>query len=192
MGKLFVLVGKSASGKDTIYSAVREDMPEVLNVVSTTTRPMRPNETEGVEYYFISTEDFLLMESRGEFIETRKYNTIQDGQPTVWYYGISKQAIDLEKGNHIVIVDLNGLEELKKVFGKNVVTVYVYVEDKEREERAKKRGGFEQAEWDRRLEDDNVQFNKERIDRDVDYIVHNINLQQSINEVKNIIDKHYN
>lgn len=192
MGKLFVLCGKSSSGKDTIYSAVREDMPEVLNVVSTTTRPMRPNETEGVEYYFISTEDFLLMESRKEFIETRKYNTIQDGQPTVWYYGISKQAIDLEKGNHIVIVDLNGLEELKKVFGKNVVTVYVYVEDKEREERAKKRGGFEQAEWDRRLEDDNVQFNKERIDRDVDYIVHNINLQQSINEVKNIIDKHYN
>lgn len=192
MGKLFVLVGKSASGKDTIYSAVREDMPEVLNVVSTTTRPMRPNETEGVEYYFISTEDFLFMENRGEFIETRKYNTIQEGQPTVWYYGISKQAIDLEKGNHIVIVDLNGLEELKKVFGKNVVTIYVYVEDKEREERAKKRGGFEQAEWDRRLEDDNFQFNKERIDRDVDYIVHNINLQQSINEVKNIIDKHYN
>lgn len=192
MGKLFVLCGKSSSGKDTIYSAVREDMPEVLNVVSTTTRPMRPNETEGVEYYFISTEDFLLMESRSEFIETRKYNTIQDGQSTVWYYGISKQAIDLEKGNHIVIVDLNGLEELKKVFGKNVVTIYVYVEDKEREERAKKRGGFEQAEWDRRLEDDNVQFNKERIDRDVDYIVHNINLQQSINEVKNIIDKHYN
>jgi guanylate kinase len=53
MGKLFYLMGKSASGKDTIYKKVKEEMPELKPIVIYTTRPIREGETEGVEYYFV-------------------------------------------------------------------------------------------------------------------------------------------
>lgn len=186
MNKLYILCGKSASGKDTILKEIQKEF-SMLPVISTTTRPMRPNEHEGVEYFFISTDTFLNMEANNEFIETRTYNTIENGLPSVWYYGISKQAIDLSKGDHIVIVDLNGLEELKKEFKEEVVSIYIFIDDEERERRAMNRQGFEKAEWDRRLIDDNKQFASDRIKRDVDFIVHNTDLQEAVKNVKNII-----
>ena len=185
--KIYVLCGKSGSGKDTVYRAVQGELG-LLPIVSTTTRPMRPSEKEGVEYYFISDEEFKEMESKDEFIETRYYNTIQDGKEAIWYYGISKGAIDLDKGDHIVIVDLNGLEELIAVYGDSVVAIYIHVEDEERERRAILRGGYEEAEWNRRLEDDNIQFNYERINKNVNFIVHNLELGATVRTVKNIIE----
>lgn len=51
MGKIFYVMGKSASGKDTIYKELRERIPELKTVVLYTTRPIRDGETEGVEYH---------------------------------------------------------------------------------------------------------------------------------------------
>lgn len=184
--KIYVLVGKSASGKDTIYRAVQEEL-KLIPIVSTTTRPMRPHEEEGREYFFISKEDFKERELQGEFIETRVYHTFQNGQQADWYYGISKDAIDLEKGNHIVIVDLNGLRELRKAFKNSVVAIYIDVDDAERERRAIERGGFEKAEWRRRLLDDSIQFCPHRVKMFVSHTVPNNDIKEAIESVKGII-----
>ena len=56
MGKIFYVMGKSASGKDTIYKELRERIPELKTVVLYTTRPIRDGETEGVEYHFTTVE----------------------------------------------------------------------------------------------------------------------------------------
>lgn len=185
-GKIFVLCGKSGCGKDTIYRAIQEEL-KLIPVVSTTTRPMRPHEEEGREYFFITKEDFKQRESQGKFIETRTYNTFQNGEKAEWYYGISKDAINLEKGNHIVIVDINGLRELRKNFRKNIVAIYIDVEDQERERRAIERGGFEKAEWRRRLLDDSLQFCPARVRMFVDHIIPNNDVQEAIESVKKIV-----
>lgn len=188
MGKIFVLCGKSSSGKDTIYKIVKEKM-SLIPVVSHTSRPMRPCETEGVEYYFVSKEDFLEMESKSEFVETRVYNTLLNGEKDTWYYGVSKQAINLDKGNHIVITDLNGLADLCKEYKNNVIAIYIEVNDEERERRARIRGGFSEEEWKRRLEDDNKAFNERAISSVVEYTVQNNNLEDSVVRVVDIIKK---
>ena len=56
MGKIFYLMGKSASGKDTIYKKVKEQMPELKTIVIYTTRPIREGEQNGREYHFVDDD----------------------------------------------------------------------------------------------------------------------------------------
>lgn len=58
MGKIFYIMGKSASGKDTIYKELIEKMPKFHSIVPYTTRPMREGEKDGVEYFFVDQERF--------------------------------------------------------------------------------------------------------------------------------------
>ena len=58
MGKIFYLMGKSASGKDTIYKKVKEQLPELKTIVIYTTRPIREGERDGVEYFFKTEDEF--------------------------------------------------------------------------------------------------------------------------------------
>ena len=57
MGKIFYIMGKSASGKDTIYKELIEKMPKFHSIVPYTTRPMREGEKDGVEYFFTDREE---------------------------------------------------------------------------------------------------------------------------------------
>ena len=83
MGKLFCIMGKSASGKDTVYKALVND-PELHlhTVVPYTTRPIREGEAEGENYYFVDESVFCRMAAEGKIIEDRAYNTV-DG---LWRY----------------------------------------------------------------------------------------------------------
>ena len=74
MGRIFYLMGKSASGKDTIYKKLRELCPELRSVVLYTTRPMRDGETDGVEYYFITSEELERFQKNGKIIERLIWN----------------------------------------------------------------------------------------------------------------------
>ena len=83
MAKLFVIMGKSASGKDTLYKDIVARFRGTLNTVVTyTTRPMREGEEEGREYHFISEERMRVMEAAGKVIESRCYQTVHGP----WYY----------------------------------------------------------------------------------------------------------
>ena len=192
--KIFALLGYSSVGKDTILKQVLKDMDDVKPIISTTTRPMRKGETEGVEYYFIDDVEFF---RRGtDFVEQRIYHTKvkENGveKNATWRYGIER--MELEKDDYlIVIVDSVGYKELKNYVGNNkIVPIFISAPQEELKARALARGDLE-AEVDRRLKDDYERFMDFRV-RTVYHEVKNTNgrLEEAIKEVENIITKHIN
>lgn len=192
--KIFALLGYSSVGKDTILKQVLKDMDDVKPIISTTTRPMRKGETEGVEYYFIDDTEFF---RRGtDFVEQRIYHTKvkENGveKEATWRYGIERA--ELEKDDYlIVIVDSVGYKELKNYVGNNkIVPIFISAPQEELKARALARGDLE-AEVDRRLKDDYERFMDFRV-RTVYHEVKNINgrLEEAIKEVEGIITKHIN
>ncbi len=135
MGKIFCLMGKSSSGKDTLFkNLIKENELGLLPVVSYTTRPMRTNEVEGREYHFITKEQLEGYKATDKMIEHRVYETVHGP----WHYAtIDDGQIDLESHNYLMIVTLEAYNNLVKYFGeKKVVPLYVEVEDGLRLERA--------------------------------------------------------
>ena len=133
MGKLFYLMGKSASGKDTIYKKVKEEMPELKPIAIYTTRPIRQGETEGVEYYFVDESKLQELEQAGKVIELRAYNTVHG----VWkYFTVDDGQFDRE--DHLIAIGtLESYVQLRTYFGdEKLIPIYVEVEDGVRLERA--------------------------------------------------------
>ena len=192
--KIFALLGYSSVGKDTILKQVLKDMDDVKPIISTTTRPMRKGETEGVEYYFIDDTEFF---RRGtDFVEQRIYHTKvkENGveKDATWKYGIERA--ELEKDDYlIVIVDSVGYKELKNYVGNGrIVPIFISAPQEELRTRALARGDLE-AEVDRRLKDDYERFMDFRV-RTVYHEVKNGEgrLEEAIKEVEGIITKHIN
>ena len=130
MGKLFIFMGKSAVGKDTLYDLVMERCPKYQGVVPYTTRPARDGEKEGKDYYFITEERFREMEQAGQVIESRCYQTVKGP----WYYCTADDGqIDLEHGNYCLLSTLEGYQKIRDFFGPdNVIPVYIEVPDEMR------------------------------------------------------------
>ena len=192
--KIFALLGYMGVGKDTILKQVLKDMDDVKPIISTTTRPMRKGETEGVEYYFIDDTEFF---RRGtDFVEQRIYHTKvkENGveKDATWRYGIER--MELEKDDYlIVIVDSIGYKELKNYVGNTkIVPIFISAPQEELKARALARGDLE-AEVDRRLKDDYERFLPFRI-KTVYHEVKNGEgrLNEAVKEVESIITKHIN
>lgn len=95
MGKIYYIMGKSSSGKDTIYKKLMDRMRGKLKTVTGyTTRPKREGETDGIEYFFVTDEKYREMCSQGIVIESRNYNTIYG----VWtYFTADDGQVEFEK-----------------------------------------------------------------------------------------------
>lgn len=134
MGRLFCLIGKSGSGKDTVFKVLMKDKSlGLLPVITYTTRPRREHETNGVEYYFINTNMLMNYKNADKIIEMRKYDTIKG----VWYYcTLDDGRMDLNSANYIIIGTLEGYRALKKYYKNAVVPLYIEVDDGERLSRA--------------------------------------------------------
>ena len=138
MPKLFLIMGKSASGKDTLYKDIINRFCNRLGiVVPYTTRPKRQGETEGVEYHFITESLMSRMKRDGKVIESRCYQTVYGP----WYYlTVDDGQIDLSKRSSILIVTPAAYEKLRDYFGADrVVPLYIETDDGVRLERALKR-----------------------------------------------------
>lgn len=123
MPNLKILVSESAGGKDSILSAVLRVNPNIKLIVSTTNRDIRVGEVDGVTYNFVDLETITRMINEDLFIEKREYET----EKGLWIYGIPKSAIDIKSNNqYIVIVDFEGLKELKKYLDSNNITYTSY------------------------------------------------------------------
>lgn len=177
---LTILVGKSASGKDAIAKSLIQN-EGFTSLVSDTTRPPRPYEVDGVDYNFVSQDNFFEKLKDNYFIEFRSYSHSPDKDPNtkIWLYGLAQQQLEKDK-KYVAITDVTGTEELLKYFGKeNCFVVSVEAKDKIREERAKGRENkngkheFSQSEWDRRLADDKEKFAPIKIDGIYNYKVEN-------------------
>lgn len=166
---VIVLLGKSGAGKDTLASDLNRNYESLVLCVSTTSRPMRINETQGIHYNFVSSEEFLNKIRNSEMIEYRSYETKFNGVDNIWYYGTEKTAI---KNGSVLVLDLHGLITLKSALTNiNVISFYLDCSDEERKRRAQERGSFCEEEWNRRLIDDNIKFDINEIRKHVNYII---------------------
>lgn len=93
MGKIFCLMGKSSCGKDTIYKKILSDASLPLKtLIPYTTRPARDEETNGVEYYFLTDEEQKQLALQGKIIELRAYHTVHG----VWkYFTVNDHQLNL-------------------------------------------------------------------------------------------------
>lgn len=178
---IVALVGESASGKDSV-GRVLANQYGYKYVVSTTTRPMRSNERNHVDYHFIDEDEFQQLVDNDELVEYRYYDTIENSKPSRWHYGIERKEIDLADGSYIAVVDLKGLKDLQKEYGNRVISIYIKTPEELRRLRAIARDrNFEDEEFQRRLEDDKVKF--ANVYDAVDEIVENIDLDKCVKEV---------
>ena len=188
MGKIFCLMGKSSSGKDTIFKKIRDDKELNLKpIVSYTTRPKRTNETNGVEYFFINEKELNKFEKEDKVIEKRVYHTVHGD----WYYcTINDEQIDLESNNYLLITTLESYKSLKDYFGEDkVYPLYIHVEDGVRLQRALDREkNQENPNFDelcRRFLADNSDFSKENLSTlKINEFYTNKELEECINNIK--------
>ena len=165
MGKIYYMMGKSSSGKDTLLKAVRETLPDIQSVTPYTTRPIRAGEVEGVEYHFTDEAGYKKLEDEGRVIEARVYHTYYGP----WYYFMVDDGnIDLSRENYLVIGTLESYQKTAVYFGRDkVVPVLLELDDGVRLKRALEREmkedvpGYE--EMCRRFLADSVDFSEEKI-----------------------------
>ena len=135
MGKIVCLMGKSSTGKDTIYKKLldREELG-LKRIVPYTTRPMREGEQEGVEYHFTDETGFQELKQGGKIIEDRAYNTVHG----LWrYFTVADASVDLTRYSYCIIGTLEAYVRIREYFGAGkVLPVLIELDDGERLQRA--------------------------------------------------------
>ena len=135
MAKIFCIIGKSGTGKDTIFNRLKNDS-RLNTIVGYTTRPMRENEVDGQEYFFVDRERLEELKKQGKVIECRDYNTVHG----IWsYFTVADNQIK-EDNNYIYIATLESFNKLVDYYGSDsVIPIYIEVDDGIRLERALQR-----------------------------------------------------
>ena len=168
---MIVLTGASASGK-TVTALDLQKRYGLVKAITTTTRDKRVGETDGVEYFFVTKEEFQKRLSENKFVEHSLYN----GN----FYGC---GIDQVSDNKIVVLDPNGLHAFLKLKDKNVVSFLLIADEKTRRERMVSRG--DKAEnVASRIENDVKDFSLENIGK-VDFVINTEN--HSIEQISDMI-----
>lgn len=195
--KIFCIIGKSGSGKDSIFKKLSSDL-NIFNlekIITWTTRPMRDGEIDGIEYHFTSEEEFNKISYNDrigkskDIIECRYYK-VQDGSN--WIYFTKSEDIDPNK-NYIVIATLQTLDSYRKYFGEeNVIPIYIEVGDGLRLARSLNREVIQQnpnySEMCRRYLADEADFSEDNIkQRNIEKRFYNDRLDKCVNEILDYI-----
>lgn len=156
---MIIILGKTCSGKSTIQKELIRIGFEPL--VTYTTRPPRDGEINGVDYNFMSEDEFLEKVKNEEFAEYTYYETLFGR----WYYGSLKKDIT---SNKVVVLNPSGLYQLKNDTNLDITSVYIDVNNKVLRRRLKSRGD-NKKEYTRRLKADKNDF--KHLKKHVDYVV---------------------
>ena len=191
MGKIFCVMGKSSSGKDTIYEMLLSERElNLKRIIPYTTRPIREGEEEGREYHFCTEEDVKRLEDEGKIVELRTYHTVYGP----WhYFTVNDGNIKLEEENYIVIGTVEAYTKMRDYFGEGkVLPIYIEVEDGERLMRAIGRERSQDVpkyeEMCRRFLADAKDFSEENIKAaGIEFRFPNINLEDTFANVANYI-----
>lgn len=186
MSYIFYFMGKSSSGKDTLFKKVREYMPELKIIVGYTTRPIRANEVDGREYFFVSQEKMHEMEEKHQVIERRSYHTVHG----VWnYFTADDGQVKDNEENYILIGTLESFVQIRNYYGKDkVIPIYIEVDDGVRLKRALEREMQQEnpkyAEMCRRYLADMEDFKEENIKEcQIERRFENDNLEMCLKEI---------
>ena len=172
---MIILCGASASGK-TVTALELQRKYGLKKAITTTTREKRVRETDGVEYFFISKEEFQKRLDANKFVESSLYN----GN----FYGC---GIDQVADDKVVVLDPNGLHSFMKLKNKNIVTFLLIADEKTRRERMVSRGDKKEN-IEQRITNDVIDFSEEKIGH-VDFIIKTSNY--SIEETADLIYRLY-
>lgn len=178
---LVVLTGPTGSGKDTIMQKLLAHYPKMHKVVTTTTRKMRGNEQDGIDYHFLSSEEFKAKIDQGQFLEWVQYG----GN----FYGTQKLAIAAVLGKDAVWrIDPSRAGQVRQLV-QNPLVIYIKISEKEARERLKKRS-LPDEEIDNRLAQD-AQF-WQKFKGSYDFVVENPpgQLEETVQEIIQIIEAH--
>ena len=202
MGNIIYIMGKSASGKDTVYKRIKEKI-NINSYVLYTTRPMRDGEQDGREYNFITKEQFKEMDEKGKVIEARHYNVINaNGDKDVWTYATIDDAQLEKNGDMLTIGTLESYNAIKQYVKTHeerkikLLPVFIHIDEEERRKRAEnrekqsKKPNYEEME--RRLKADNIDFSEEKLKEagiDEDRMFENYNLEECVSKIVNYINK---
>lgn len=165
-GNLYCLMGKSCTGKDTLYKKLLgDDSLGLKPLVTYTTRPLRTNEVNGRDYHFVSIDQIREFESKGQLIEERIYQTVNGP----WHYAtIADEQIQSDATRFLCIVTLEAFTQLRDYFGEErVIPLYIQVDERTLLERAIARESNEckpnYKEVCRRFLADSLDFSQERL-----------------------------
>ncbi|MDF2485429.1 MAG: hypothetical protein K0R46_1597 [Herbinix sp.] len=193
MARIFIVMGKSATGKDTVYKRLLEaEELHLKTAVMYTTRPIRKSEENGVEYYFVEEDTLLELQKQKKIIEHRAYDTVHG---TWHYFTVNDGQINLEESDYLMIGTLETYIQIREYFGKDrVIPVYLEVEDEVRLMRAMKREQKQEqpkyAEMCRRFLADEEDFSEENLTKcGITKRYQNLDINICLHEVKEDIKK---
>ena len=186
MSKIYYMMGKSSSGKDSIFKEVKKRMPGLKDIVLYTTRPIREGETDGVDYHFVDEEKLRELEEKGCVIELRAYHT----KCGIWkYFTADDGQIELDRYDYLVIGTLESYEAMRRYYGQEkLIPVYVEVEDGVRLERAlmreRQQAEPKYAEMCRRFLADSEDFSEENLNRaGIERRFENVDFEKCVEEI---------
>ena len=188
MGKMVYLMGKSSTGKDTVYKQLlKNPFLQLKKIVPYTTRPIRAGETEGEEYFFTDERGFENLKAQGKVIEDRAYHTYHG----LWrYFTVDDGNIDLENNNYIIIGTLESYLKTREYYGKAIVQpILMDLEVRVRLQRALDRERRQEnpkyEELCRRYLADAEDFSEEKIKKaDITLRFSNDNLEKCLSEIE--------
>lgn len=127
MRKLFYVMGKSSSGKDTIFKLISQEL-NLNSYILYTTRPIRNQEKNGVDYFFVNDSTFDHLIAEGKVMEYRTYQVKYNGEDAIWRYGTVLDHQFKAKGNFATIGTLESYIALQKTMSQEFHIIPIYIE----------------------------------------------------------------
>lgn len=162
MNRLYYFLGKSGAGKDTLVNKLmNSSLLKLKRHMSFTTRPMRENEINGREYIFVTDEEFDKYKKEHKILESREYK-VASGD--IWKYFEVDDIDYKDKFNYIGIGTIESYNKIKDIYGPDMIRpIYIDTDDDIRRERLTENRSYSKAEINRRIEQDNIDFSKEKL-----------------------------
>jgi guanylate kinase len=180
-GRLIVFSAASGAGKTTIVKQILKEFPQIIFSISATTRPKRETETSGVEYFFLSDEEFKNKIENDEFVEWEKFYD--------YYYGTLKSFIseNIEVGKTVLLeLDVKGALTIKRLYP---YAHLIYISPPSFEElvnRLRQRNTESETDFQKRIERAKMELGlKDKFD----YIIENRELEKAVSEAKSLVNK---
>ncbi|MFW5985265.1 MAG: guanylate kinase [Halanaerobiaceae bacterium] len=183
-GKLFILSGPSGVGKGTVIDELSKEFGDIEYSISVTTRPPRRGEEDGVDYYFVTEDEFNKMKENDELIEWAEVHN--------HLYGTPRKNVEmaLEQGQNMILeIDIEGAKQIRSKFPDAVLIFLLPPSIEELKHRLEKRNTENEKVK-------NLRLNNARKELDeiiyYDYQVENARLSETVSRIKNIILKETN
>lgn len=179
-GRLIVFSGPSGAGKDSVLEEYfKTEHQGVWKSVSYTTRPARENERDGIDYNFISVDEFEDNIKNGNVLEYTKYG--------LNYYGTPKAPVDehLKKGETVILkIEVNGAANIKKIYPDSVAVFITPPSVEVLEKRLRSRGTESDEDISRRLE---IALKELENKKNYDHVIINDKLEDAVNDLDKIV-----